>query len=73
MLPRCASTPGSPRNCLYGREADSHAFVGLQLLTLDGDRVSRITAFMDAALAARFSLPHHLAPTAAPLANQTFA
>jgi RNA polymerase sigma-70 factor (ECF subfamily) len=55
---------GGPAVALYAREDDGHAFVGIQLLTLDGDRVIRIIAFMDGALAARFSLPRHLAPNA---------
>ena len=54
---------GAPAVALYGRGADGHAFVGIQLLTLDGDRLARITAFMDPALAERFSLPTHLAPS----------
>ena len=51
---------GGPAVALYAREDDGHGFVGLQLLTVDRDRVSRITAYMDAALADRFKLPRHL-------------
>ena len=51
---------GGPAVALYAREDDGHGFVGLQLLTVDRDRVTRITAYMDDALAERFRLPHRL-------------
>jgi RNA polymerase sigma-70 factor (ECF subfamily) len=48
---------GGPAVGLYRREGDGYQFSGLQLLTLQGDQIGAITAYMDASLAARFHLP----------------
>jgi RNA polymerase sigma-70 factor (TIGR02960 family) len=47
---------------LYRREGQSYRFTGLQLLTLDGDRIEAITAWMDDSLADGFHLPSELRP-----------
>lgn len=51
---------GGPAVGLYQADADGYAFTGLHLLTLAGDRVATVTAFMDGSLAAGFHLPSRL-------------
>jgi RNA polymerase sigma-70 factor (ECF subfamily) len=52
---------GGPAVGLYQREGDTYRFSGLQLLSLDGDQVGRVTAYMDGSLAARFHIPPEVA------------
>ena len=47
---------------LYELDENVYRFTGLQLLVTDGDKIARITAYMDAALAERFHLPATIAP-----------
>lgn len=53
---------GGPAVALYQRDGDHYRFTGLQLLTVDRDRIARVTAYMDAGLAAPFHLPESLDP-----------
>jgi RNA polymerase sigma-70 factor (ECF subfamily) len=48
---------GGPAVGLYQRDGDGYRFTGLQLLIIEGDRISSITAWMDDSLANRFHLP----------------
>jgi RNA polymerase sigma-70 factor (ECF subfamily) len=51
---------GGPAVAIYQREADAYRFIGIQLLTIDADRIGRVTAYMDDGLAATFHLPQQL-------------
>ena len=53
---------GGPAVGLYELDGNVYRFTGLQLLVTEGDKIARITAYMDAALAERFHLPATLAP-----------
>ena len=53
---------GGPAVALYRRDEGRYRFTGLQLLAADdGDRIGRVTAYMDPQLAGRFRLPGELA------------
>ena len=56
---------GGPAVALYRRDGDRHRFTGLQLLSLDGERIATVTAYMDQSLAAPFRLPETLDPASA--------
>lgn len=56
---------GGPAVALYQRDGDHHRFTGIQLLTVDGEQIATVTAFMDSSLAARFHLPEKLEPVSA--------
>ena len=56
---------GGPAVGLYQRDGEAFRFTGLQLLTLDGDRIGVLTAWMDGSLAERFHLPRELGTSAA--------
>jgi RNA polymerase sigma-70 factor (ECF subfamily) len=51
---------GGPAIGLYQRAGDVYRFTGLQLLTIEGARLVRITAYMDESLVGRFHLPTEL-------------
>ena len=53
---------GGPAVGLYLRQGDTFRFTGLQLLTMGGDGIRRITAWMDDSLADRFHLPGEVRP-----------
>jgi len=53
---------GGPAVGLYELDGNVYRFTGLQLLVTEGDKIARITAYMDAALAERFHLPAAIAP-----------
>lgn len=58
---------GGPAVALYQRDADGYRFTGIQLLGMDAEGITRITAYMDPALASTFHLAEELpAPTTAP-------
>lgn len=48
---------GGPAVGLYQREDDAFHFTGLQLITMQGEQIGTITAWMDSSLADRFHLP----------------
>lgn len=51
---------GGPAVALYQRGADAYRFTGIQLLAMDGEGITRVTAYMDGGLAARFGVPTDL-------------
>jgi hypothetical protein len=51
---------GGPAIALYERDEDRYRFTGLHLLVVHEEKITTITAFMDAALAGRFHLPAEL-------------
>ncbi len=51
---------GSPAFAAYKRSADGHLPFSIQVLDLDGDRIKRITYFLDTSLFERFGLPPKL-------------
>ena len=53
---------GGPAVALYRWEEGRYRFIGMQLLAVaDGERIGRVTAYMDPQLAGRFRLPTELA------------
>ena len=53
---------GGPAVAVYQRDGDHYWFTGLHLLTVDGEQIATVTAFMDKSLATRFRLPDKLDP-----------
>ena len=53
---------GGPAAAMYERTANGYRFIGVHLLTGDGDRIQVVTAFMDAGLAGAFEVPPTLDP-----------
>jgi RNA polymerase sigma-70 factor (ECF subfamily) len=53
---------GGPAVAIYQRDGDHYWFTGLHLLTVDGEQIATVTAFMDKSLATRFRLPDKLDP-----------
>ena len=51
---------GGPAVALYQRDADVYGFVGIHLLAMEAERITRITAYMDPGMAAIFHLPTQL-------------
>ena len=56
---------GGPATGLYQREGDEFHFAGLQQITMHGERIGAITAWMDGTLAERFHLPTTVNPASA--------
>lgn len=55
---------GGPAIALYQPDGDGHRLTGIQLLGMDREGITRVTAYMDAGLARVFDLPDELpAPT----------
>lgn len=47
---------GGPAAAIYERTADGDRFIGVHLLTIDGESIATVTAWMDPAMAGRFRL-----------------
>jgi RNA polymerase sigma-70 factor, ECF subfamily len=58
LLPLTAN--GQPAAAMYMRDGDGHVPFQLHVLDLQADGVSRVVAFLDTALFAKFSLPQRL-------------
>jgi RNA polymerase sigma-70 factor (ECF subfamily) len=52
---------GGPAAAMYERTPAGDQFIGVHLLTIDGDAIGAVTAFMDPAMAARFEVPATIA------------